>query len=109
MKGTPRPEGKNSAGFVFDDAEATAPRKILNIAQAELYFVSFTNGESKKEARLVVRAPGSKNSFLLQDRISGQFVVQEGADWFQPAFYQKLCQLGFVEGAEETAEGAEQL
>jgi len=107
MTSIPHPE--NAKGFVFGDADGNAPRKILGITPAEIFFVNYTDGENRKQTRLAVRAPGSKSVFIFQEKIQGQFVATVAADWFQKGFVEKLVDLGLEEDPNEGAGGAEQI
>jgi hypothetical protein len=107
MTTIPHPE--NAKGFVFGDSEEGTPRKVLGITPAEIFFVNYTDGESRKQTRLAVRAPGSKSVFLFQEKIQGQYVATVAADWFQKGFSEKMKDLGYEEAPNESTEGAEQL
>jgi len=98
----------NSAGFVFGDSKDTGPNKVLGAIPIETFLVQYTDGSSKKCVRLVFKAPGAKEVFILQEKIQGSFVATAGTGWFNDALANKLREAGLSKGNNEGAEGAEQ-
>jgi len=104
MSSTPEPKG-----FVFGEGGEGAPNKIIDLTEVSAYLVAYTDGASQKQVRIAFRVPGSKSTFLLQEKIQGQHVATVGTPWFQKAFLSKLNEKGLESGENEGAEGADQV
>ena len=103
--------GPNKAGFVFGDA-ATAgdrPSVVNELSEVKAYLVSYNDGESRKQVRLVFKVPGVPTAFVLQEKISGSFVVTSGTDWFNKALSAKLHEKGLEGPKDAGVEGAAQV
>jgi hypothetical protein len=81
---------ESSKGFVFGDSKDEGPNKVLGLLPVETYLVQYTDGASKKCVRLVFKAPGATESFILQEKIQGAFVATAGTEWFNRALSAKL-------------------
>jgi hypothetical protein len=99
--------GPNSSGFVFGESKDEGPNKVLGVVPLDTFLVQYTDGASKKCVRLVFKAPGAKEAFILQEKIQGSFVATAGTGWFNEAIGQKLREKG-LDGSVAGAEGAEQ-
>lgn len=106
MTSIPQPD---RGGFVFGDADENAPNKIIDLTKVTTYMVAYNDGSSKKQVRLAFRVPGSKSTFLLQEKIQGQHVATVGTSWFQKEFLSKLREKGFEASEDEGVEGADQV
>jgi hypothetical protein len=83
--------GPNKAGFVFGESEpGNQPNKILNLDKIECYVAAYTDGESKKQVRLLFRVPGTPSVFVLQERIQGAFVATSATEWFRKAVVDRI-------------------
>jgi len=102
--------GPNKAGFVFGESKDEGPNKVIGAIPVEAFLTQYIDGNSKKCVRLVFKAPGTKDAFILQERIQGSYVATAAAAWFNEAFFNKLIEKGFEKTtAKEGKEGAEAL
>jgi len=107
---TPRPQGTNSAGFVFGTAAIeNAPNKVVDLSELKTYIASYNDGAGKRQTRIVFRVPGSDAVFLLQEKIQGSFVATVSTDWFSKSFTAKLREKGEEKEEGSGPEGAAQV
>lgn len=100
--------GPNKAGFVFGESKDEGPNKVTGAISVNAFLVQYIDGSSKKCVRLVFKAPGAKDAFILQEKIQGQFVATAGTGWFNESLANKLRELGVEKPlAKEGKEGAE--
>ena len=92
--------GSNKAGFVFGESKDEGPNKVNGVVPVEAYLVQYTDGASKKCVRLVFKAPGAKEAFILQEKIHGSYVATVGTSWFNDAINAKLNKSEAKDGAE---------
>ena len=93
------------AEFKFSDTtESVTPNTVTHAAPLSAYIVSYTDGAGKKQTRIALRAPGSDATFILQERISGSFVVTNSHDWFHKALTDKLHSTGAEKGGTKVVE-----
>ena len=105
---TPRPEeGPNRAGFVFGDSNESGPNKVLGLLPVSTYLVQYTDGAGQKSVRLVFKAEDSKTSFILNEKVQGQFIATAATGWFNKELAKKLRTLGIGVNPNEGPEGAE--
>lgn len=93
----------SSVGFKFDEDPDKAPRTIQGVVKVETFLVGYTDNDAKSKARIAFRIPGSKTTYILQERLGSQQVVLPANPWFHKAFVDKLQS----EGHEELTEPVE--
>lgn len=103
--------GPNKAGFVFGDAatDGAKPNVVTDLTEVKSYLVAYTNGEGRKQVRLVFKAPDAPTVFILQEKISGSYVATSGTEWFNKAFCAKLSEKGLETSKDAGHEGAAQV
>ena len=83
--------GPNKAGFVFGEASAeNQPNKLLQLDKMECYIGVYTDGDSKRQVRMLFRVPNTESVFVLQERIQGNFVATSATEWFRKAVVNQL-------------------
>jgi hypothetical protein len=83
--------GPNKGGFVFGETEpGNQPNKILNLDKVDCFIAAYTDGESKKQVRLLFRVPNTQGVFVLQERIQGAFVATSATEWFRKAVIDRV-------------------
>jgi hypothetical protein len=92
-------------GIEFKEAKDNPPKKVLKIIPAQAYFVNYTDGIGRAATRVAFRIDGSKNTYLLSEKISGDLVVKEASGWLHTEFVKALKR----EGHEGPVGGAESL
>lgn len=85
-------------GFKFGDKEEASPNSIQQVAKLDAYVVAYHDGQGKPQARIVLRVPGSPETFIMQERINGVNVVTTAHDWFHKAFDKKMEETKAPEG-----------
>ena len=83
---TPTPE------YVFENQGST-PNTISQVEKLETFIVSYVDGQGKKQNRIVFRVfrlPEAPITYILQERINGQFVATAVNDWFHKALSKKI-------------------
>ena len=77
-------------GFKFGNQVDATPSTIQHIAKVESYVVAYHDGQGKPQTRIILKVPGSPETFIMQERINGVNVVTTAHDWFHKAFNKKL-------------------
>jgi hypothetical protein len=78
--------GPNKAGFVFGEASTeNQPNKLLQLDEVKCYIGVYTDGDSKRQVRLVFHVPNTPSVFVLQERIQGNYVATGATEWFRKA------------------------
>jgi hypothetical protein len=85
-------------GFKFGDQEQATPNSIQQVAKLDAYIVAYHDGQGKPQARVVLKAPGSSETFIMQERINGSNVVTTAHEWFHKAVEKKLADAKAPEG-----------
>lgn len=85
MTSTPTAE----KGFKFGDGEGEVSA-IQKVAKLEAYLVSYKDGEGKTQVRVCFKLPGTEETFIIQERISGTNVVTPSHAWFRREFAKAL-------------------
>jgi len=90
----------SSAGFKFGEEGGKTPRTVQGVVEVKTFLVGFTDADGRSQARMAFRVPGSKTTYLLQERLGGQNVVLPANPWFHKAFVDKLQAAGHEESSE---------
>lgn len=70
--------------FVTEDVRGGGqPRTVNRIAALDAYIVQYQDTENKPQVRIVFKAPGSDQVFILNEKIGEKHLATTGTDWFK--------------------------